>query len=354
MKNIYKDCYNEIKNKTILITGGTGSFGKSILYTLLKNFIPKKIIIFSRDEHKQWELSRNINSNIKLFKKNIGKVRFFLGDVRDLDRLNLACNQVDILIHAAALKHVPSAEYNPGEYIKTNVNGANNIISASLSNKVKKIIALSTDKAANPINLYGATKLVSDKLFVAANNIVGKNKTIFSIVRYGNVVGSRGSIIPIFKNLSKNYNNKIPITDIEMTRFFITLQQGVNFVLKSLTRMQGGEIFVPKIPSVKIIDLIRFIAPKNKVKVIGIRPGEKLHEVLCPKDDSYHTIEFKYHYVIFPTLNLNDLNKNFFINKIKEKGKFVKKNFEYNSLNNSNYINNVELKKIINATDYTL
>lgn len=269
--------------KNILITGGTGSFGKQYTKTLLKHYKPNKIVIFSRDELKQYEMAQVYNHSC---------MRYFLGDVRDETRLKEATNGIDYIIHAAALKQVPAAEYNPMECIKTNIYGAQNLISAALSNGVEKVIALSTDKAANPINLYGATKLASDKLFVAANNMAGSRKTRFSVVRYGNVIGSRGSVVPFFQKLLLENVKELPITDIEMTRFMITLEQGVDFVLKNFTRMLGGETFVPKIPSMKITDVALALAPNLPHKIIGIRPGEKIHEVMCPKDDSHITYEF--------------------------------------------------------------
>ena len=260
-------------------------------------------------------------------------MRYFIGDVRDGDRLKQAMNDVDFVIHAAALKQVPAAEYNPMECIKTNVHGAENVIQAAFANNVEKVIALSTDKAANPINLYGATKLASDKLFVAANNMAGGYQTRFAVVRYGNVAGSRGSVVPFFKNLIENDADHLPITDDQMTRFWISLQEGVDFVLKNFARMQGGEIFVPKIPSVRIVDLASAMAPDLPQKIIGIRPGEKLHEIMCPKDDSHLTLEFDDHFVIQPTIQLTfkiDHTKN----KMGETGHPVEQGFEYNSGNN--------------------
>jgi len=324
-------------NKNILITGGTGSFGKKFSKYLITKFKPKKIIIYSRDELKQFEMQQTFNQ--KCF-------RYFIGDVRDLNRLILAMNGVDIVVHAAALKQVPAAEYNPMECIKTNINGAQNVIDASLANKVKKVLALSTDKAANPINLYGATKLVSDKLFIAANNIVGVEKTIFSVVRYGNVVGSRGSVVPFFKSLIDRKSNELPITHPEMTRFWITLDQGVAFVINSLKLMKGGEIFVPKIPSVKIIDLAKAMAPNTKTRIIGIRPGEKIHEIMCPNDDSHLTIEFKNYFIITPSIKITHL-QNYNKNKLGENGKKVNKNFEYSSGTNSNFLS-VKKLRILN------
>lgn len=317
-------------NKNILITGGTGSFGKYYTKTLLDRYRPKKIIIYSRDELKQFEMQQQFPQDC---------VRFFIGDVRDRDRLAMAMRGVDYVIHAAALKQVPAAEYNPMECIKTNVHGAENIIQAALACKVGKVIALSTDKAANPINLYGATKLCSDKLFVAANNLVGHDRpTRFSVVRYGNVVGSRGSVVPFFKKMIAEGCDQLPVTDERMTRFWITLQQGVAFVLKNFERMQGGEIFVPKIPSVRITDLAEAMAPSIPTKVIGIRPGEKLHEVMCPQDDSHLTVEFEDHYVIKPTITFWGKNLDYVTNALGESGRPVEQGFEYNSGTNPHFL----------------
>ena len=323
--------------KTILITGGTGSFGKKYVKTLLAKFTPKKIIIYSRDELKQFEMQQTFNQ---------GCMRYFIGDVRDGERLQRAMKGVDYVIHAAALKQVPAAEYNPMECIKTNVMGAENVIMAAIDNGVKKVIALSTDKAANPVNLYGATKLCSDKLFVAANNIAGGHDTVFSVVRYGNVVGSRGSVVPFFDKLIKEGTDHLPITHKEMTRFWITLQGGVDFVLKNFERMLGGEIFVPKIPSIRITDLATSLAPDLPLKIVGIRPGEKLHEVMCPMDDSYHTFVFEDHYVIAPTITFYSRSNNFSSNALGETGTAVNQGFEYNSQNNPHFLSIEELKEL--------
>lgn len=323
--------------KNILITGGTGSFGKKYTKILLEKYKPNKIIIYSRDELKQYEMSQDFNNSC---------MRYFIGDVRDAARLKKAMKDVDFVIHAAALKHVPIAEYNPMECIKTNIMGAQNVIDAALENKVKKIIALSTDKAANPVNLYGATKLASDKLFVAANNLVGSQNTQFSVVRYGNVVGSRGSVVPYFQKLLKEKVDELPITDEKMTRFFITLEQGVEFVLKNFERMQGGEIFVPKIPSMKIVDMAEAMAPNLPHKIIGIRPGEKLHEIMCPADDSHLTYEFDDHYVISPTIQFAQ-RRDYSKNLLGEIGKKVSQGFEYNSGNNTIWLDSDELLKMI-------
>lgn len=282
----------DLNDKVVLITGGTGSFGRQFVETVLKNYRPKKVIIFSRDELKQNKMAEDLS--------NTGDVaiRYFIGDVRDRDRLHRAFDGVDVVAHAAALKQVPACEYNPLEAIKTNVLGAANVIDAAIDCGVKKVIALSTDKAANPINLYGATKLCSDKLFVAANNYSGFHDTHFSVVRYGNVAGSRGSVLPFF--LKMKGKGRIPITDPRMTRFWLTLEQGVGFVLSSLARMKGGEIFVPKIPSMKVLDLAQAVAPGCPTEVVGIRPGEKLHEVMVPEDDAHHTVSYPDYFAILP------------------------------------------------------
>ena len=321
-------------NKSVLITGGTGSFGHQFIKTTLEYYQPRKLIVYSRDELKQFEMQQKFNAPC---------MRYFIGDVRDCERLILATQDVDYIIHAAALKQVPAAEYNPMECIKTNIHGAENVIKAALANNVLKVIALSTDKAANPINLYGATKLASDKLFVAANNMTGHRETCFSVVRYGNVVGSRGSVVPFFKKLIVEKNEYLPITHNEMTRFWITLQQGVDFVLKNFQRMKGGEIFVPKIPSIKIADLAAVMAPDLPQKIIGIRPGEKLHEVMCPADDSHLTLEFEDHFVMRPTIEFNTRENNFHINNLKEKSAPVAQGFEYNSGNNPHFLTHEEI-----------
>ncbi|VEJ06092.1 UDP-N-acetylglucosamine 4,6-dehydratase (inverting) [Helicobacter pullorum] len=322
--------------KNILITGGTGSFGKQYTKTLLERYKPQKIVIFSRDELKQYEMAQVYNQPC---------MRYFLGDVRDESRLKEATNGIDYIIHAAALKQVPAAEYNPTECIKTNIYGAQNVIAAALANGVEKVIALSTDKAANPINLYGATKLASDKLFVAANNMAGSRKTRFSVVRYGNVIGSRGSVVPFFKKLIKEGAREIPITDIEMTRFMITLQQGVDFVLKNFERMKGGETFIPKIPSMKIIDVANALAPNLPHKIIGIRPGEKIHETMCPSDDSHITYEFADYFVIAPTIQFNFIT-DFSVNALGESGKLVQRGFEYNSGSNTEWLSKEEFLEL--------
>lgn len=329
-----------LNGKNILITGGTGSFGKQFVRTILKRFKPNKIIIYSRDELKQYEMAQKYNHEC---------MRYFIGDVRDLPRLQKAMCGVDYVVHAAALKHVPIAEYNPMECIKTNVMGAQNVIDACIANNVKKIVALSTDKAASPANLYGASKLVSDKLFVAANNLTGGSAIQFSVVRYGNVLGSRGSVVPFFEKLIAGGATKLPITEPSMTRFWITLQEGVDFVLKNFQRMQGGEIFVPKIPSMKVIEVARAIAPHLEQEIIGIRPGEKLHEVMCPLDDSHITLEFEDHFVIKPSIVFTE-PANYSVNGLKEVGKSVKIGFEYNSRDNTIWLTHEDLLKKVEAT----
>ncbi len=323
-------------DKTILITGGTGSFGKVFVRRLLNDYKPKKVIIFSRDELKQFEMSQEFNDPC---------MRYFIGNVRDKERLKQAMRGVDYVVHAAALKQVPAAEYNPMECIKTNIHGAENVIHAAIYNKVEKVIALSTDKAANPINLYGATKLCSDKLFVSANNMVGDLPTRFSVVRYGNVMGSRGSVLPFFKKLVANGATVLPVTHEEMTRFWITLDQGIEFVIKNFQRMHGGEIFVPKIPSMRITDLVKSFGDNVTYKIVGIRPGEKLHEIMCPADDSHLTLEFDDHFVIQPTIQFSHA-VNHKVNLLGEIGNSVKTGFEYNSGTNYDFLSVGELKEM--------
>ncbi|WP_028300832.1 UDP-N-acetylglucosamine 4,6-dehydratase (inverting) [Oceanospirillum beijerinckii] len=326
-------------NATILITGGTGSFGKKYTQIILEKYKPKKIIIFSRDELKQFEMQQIFNDPC---------MRYFIGDVRDSSRMMEAMDGVDYVIHAAAMKQVPAAEYNPMECIKTNIDGAENVIKAAIANNVKQVIGLSTDKAANPINLYGATKLASDKLFVAANNMVGSRDTKFSVVRYGNVVGSRGSVVPFFRKLIQQGCDELPITHTDMTRFMITLRQGVEFVLRNFERMHGGEIFVPKIPSMRMTELAKALAPELKHKVIGIRPGEKLHEIMCPADDSHLTLEFSDHYVICPTIQFAN-QADFSENRLGEKGTPVAQGFEYNSGNNTDWLSHEQFLAMANS-----
>ena len=334
-----------LNNKSILITGGTGTFGKAFVKKILHNYKIKRLVVFSRDEFKQYEMSKTFPTS------KYPCMRYFIGDVRDKDRLDQAFDNIDIVIHAAALKQVDTAEYNPFEYISTNIMGAENVIRASLNNNIKQVIALSTDKAASPINLYGATKLCSDKLFIAANNITGSKKIKFSVVRYGNVLGSRGSVVPMFLNLN---GKEFPITDKRMTRFNITIDQAVNFVLTCMQHSFGGEIFVPKIPSYRIIDVVKAINPNCKIKTIGIRPGEKLHEEMITLSDGFNSLELKNFFVILPRLNLSKnynktqneyVLKNYYLKK--KKAKRLPDNFSYNSLNNPKYLSIKEIKKII-------
>ncbi len=324
-----------LNDKVVLVTGGTGSFGKKFVETVLRLYEPQKLIVFSRDELKQFEMSQRFPVS------KYPSIRYFIGDVRDRDRLNRAFDGVDIVVHAAALKQVPAAEYNPIEAVKTNVLGAANIIDAAIDQNVKKVIALSTDKAANPINLYGATKLCSDKLFVSANNYSGYHRTRFSVVRYGNVVGSRGSVIPFF--LGKRADGVLPITDPRMTRFWITLDQGVQFVLESLDRMHGGEIFVPKIPSMNIMDLARTIAPECRTEIVGIRPGEKLHEIMVPQDDARHTYEHDRYFAVLPAFHDWDLNG--YIEK--NGGRRCADGFSYSSDTNTEWLSADDLREML-------
>lgn len=324
-----------LNNKSILITGGTGSFGNHFIEYVLNNYNPKKIIIYSRDEYKQFIMSNK-------FKKYEDILRFFIGDVRDKARLSRALNNVDYVIHAAALKQVPACEYNPMEAVKTNINGAMNVVDAVLdSPSVKKVVALSTDKSVNPINLYGGTKLVSDKLFIAANSYVGERNLNFSVVRYGNVAGSRGSVIPFFKKIIDSGKVELPITDYRMTRFWISLEQGVELVIKALEEAQGGETFISKIPSFKITDLAQAMLPGCEMTEIGIREGEKLHEIMITREDSLTTYEYDKHYIIYPHYNWWNENS------IIQGGKKVKTEFEYSSGINNEWLNIEELKNKI-------
>lgn len=318
----------KLKNKTILVTGGTGSFGKKFISTVLKQDV-KKVIVFSRDELKQYEMAQEFTDS---------RIRFFIGDVRDKDRLYRAFDGVDIVIHAAALKHVGACEYNPFEAVKTNIHGAQNIIEAAIDRGVEKVIALSTDKAASPLNLYGATKLASDKLFVAANSYVGEKNTRFAVVRYGNVVGSRGSVVPFFKKIKST--GIVPITDERMTRFWITLDQGVQFVLDNLDRMYGGEIFVPKIPSMNVTDLAKAIAPECKVEIVGIRPGEKLHEAMITEDDARQTLEYDSYFIIQPEFP-------WWSEEYRHGGRKLAEGFKYTSDLNDNWLSIEELKSLV-------
>jgi UDP-N-acetylglucosamine 4,6-dehydratase/5-epimerase len=326
-----------LNNKTIFITGGTGSFGKKFIETVLTKFEPKKVIVYSRDELKQFEMQQFWPDNGKI------PIRYFIGDVRDLERLKMAMKGVDIVVHAAALKQVPATEYNPFEAVKTNVLGGQNVIDAAFQSGVKKVLALSTDKAAAPINLYGATKLTSDKLFITANNYKGDQDIKFSVVRYGNVMGSRGSVIPFFH--SKKNSGIIPITDERMTRFNITLQKGVDFVLQCVENMWGGEVFVPKIPSYRIVDVAKAIAPECKHEIVGIRPGEKLHEEMITESDAMNTLEFDDYYVIVPSIRVWSKTK-FMNDSSGKKGRPCGDGFSYNSKSNNHYLSVNELREL--------
>lgn len=321
-----------LNNKTILVTGGTGSFGHHFVEYVLKHYKPKKVIIYSRDEYKQFLMENKYKDYRKV-------LRFFIGDVRDEERLKLAMKDVDFVIHAAALKQVPACEYNPNEAIKTNVNGAMNVINSCLAANVKKVVALSTDKAVNPINLYGGTKLVSDKLFTAANAYSGKDGTKFSVVRYGNVAGSRGSVIPFFQNIIENGGKELPITDYRMTRFWISLEQGVELVIKALEESRGGETFISKIPSFKITDLAEAMLPRCEKPEVGIREGEKLHEVMVTREDSLHTYEYEKHFIVYPHYNWWGEKD------IIPGGKLVTPEFEYSSGSNTEWLTVEELKE---------
>ncbi len=330
-----------LSNKSILVTGGTGSFGKKFIQTVLNDY-PEigRIVVYSRDEFKQFEMG-----NLPQFKKN-PRLRFFIGDVRDKERLYRAFDGIDIVIHAAALKQVPSCEYNPFETVKTNIFGAQNVIEAAIDRNIKKVVALSTDKACSPINLYGATKLCSDKLFISGNAYVGRHDTKFSVVRYGNVVGSRGSVIPFFKNLVASGAKELPITDFEMTRFWLTLEQAVEMVITALETMIGGELFVKKIPSMNIIDLAKAMAPDISLKEVGIRPGEKIHEMMISREDARNTLEFDKYYIIQPDFDWWNKSKR------HSDGKLVERNFEYHSGNNKEWLSVEQLRKMISEISY--
>ena len=328
-----------LNNKSILITGGTGSFGKQFTEMVLKNYDPKKIIIYSRDEFKQDVMRKDFTQK---FPEKVSKLRFFIGDVRDKDRLYRAFKGVDYVIHAAAMKQVPACEYNPFEAIKTNIHGAQNIVDAAIDCGVKKVIALSTDKAVNPINLYGGTKLVSDKLFVSANSYRGEEGTVFAVVRYGNVSGSRGSVIPFFRELLNNETTELPITDTRMTRFWMTLDDAVDLVVKAVEESKGGETYVFKNPSYTITDIAEAMNPGGKIKVVGIREGEKLHEVMITSDDSRGTYDYGDHYVIYP--NYIWWSKD---NYFKEGGTLIEEGWEYNSGTNAEWIDVETLRKKI-------
>jgi UDP-N-acetylglucosamine 4,6-dehydratase len=328
-----------LNNQTIFITGGTGSFGKKFVERIFQKYKPKKIIIYSRDEYKQFMMRQT-------FKKYDENIRYFIGDVRDSERLYRAFDGVDYVIHAAALKQVPACEYNPFEAVKTNIHGAENVINAAIDKGIKRVVALSTDKAVNPINLYGATKLASDKIFIAANAYAGLKETVFSVVRYGNVAGSRGSVIPFFKSLIDREEKELPITDIRMTRFWITLDEAVDLVFKALDESKGGETYISKIPSFKITELATAMLPNVKLKEVGIREGEKLHEVMITEYDSFYTYEYDNHYVIYPNFEWWDLDSHF-----TPGGKKVKEFFRYSSDNNTEWLDANELKRRLEGID---
>lgn len=323
-----------LNEKTILVTGGTGSFGKCFIKYVLEHYNPKKVIVYSRDEYKQFIMA----NDLKDYKK---KLRFFIGDVRDKNRLYRAFEGVDYVVHAAAMKQVPACEYNPIEAVKTNIDGAMNIIDAALDQNVKRVVALSTDKAVNPINLYGGTKLVSDKLFIAANAYAGAKDVNFSVVRYGNVAGSRGSVIPFFRNIIKNGGKELPITDYRMTRFWISLEEGVQLVMKALTEAKGGETFISKIPSFKITDLAQAVCPGCEMPEVGIREGEKLHEIMVTREDSMNTYEYDKHFIIYPHMEWWDKSR------IQPGGKKVEMGFEYSSGTNSKWLDVSQLKELL-------
>jgi UDP-N-acetylglucosamine 4,6-dehydratase len=329
-----------LNGKSILVTGGSGSFGQHFTAVVLERFQPKRLVIYSRDELKQYHMEQKFKAPC---------MRYFIGDVRDRPRLLQAMNGIDIVIHAAALKHIPVAEYNPSECIRTNVLGAENVIHTAIERDVEKVIALSTDKAASPVNLYGASKLMSDKLFVAANNITGRHPTRFAVVRYGNVLNSRGSVVPLFRRLLRQGTEFLPITDLAMTRFSITLTEGVQFVLDSLDRMHGGEIFVPKLPSLRIVDLAEAMSPGLPTRVIGVRPGEKLHEVMCPRDDSRLTLDFGTHFVIQPAIRFVDSDVDFSVDRLQKQGVSVENGFEYSSETNPHFLSIAELRSLLDT-----
>ncbi|MDP6722319.1 MAG: UDP-N-acetylglucosamine 4,6-dehydratase (inverting) [Pirellulaceae bacterium] len=330
---------SDLSGRSILVTGGTGSFGRAFISTVLRKHKPRKLVVFSRDELKQHEMQSNPS-----FSDGADILRFYIGDVRDADRLEMAMRDIDVVIHAAALKHVPIAEYNPFECIRTNVHGAENVVSAALRAGVKRVIGLSTDKAVNPVSLYGASKLAADKIFVAANNLAGADGPRFAIVRYGNVLGSRGSVLPLFQRLVSTGVKTLPITDPRMTRFWITLEQSVEFVLSSLSRMHGGELFVPKIPSMRVADLARAVAPDLDHEIIGIRPGEKLHEVLLTEDDSRTTRAFDDRYVIVPMYHFWSARHD-----VEQLGEPVAEGFRYASDNNEQWLSSADIRKLLDV-----
>ncbi len=331
----------DLNEKSILVTGATGFFGQQFVRTVVERFAPRRLIVFSRDELKQSEMQRHFPVSRYPF------MRYFIGDVRDMLRLEVAMRNVEIVVHAAAMKQVPTAEYNPFECVRTNIHGAENVVNAAMRAGVQRVIALSTDKAANPVNLYGATKLASDKIFIAANNMSGEDGTLFAVVRYGNVLGSRGSVVPFFRKLIADGATALPITDERMTRFWITVGQGVDFVLAGLDRMTGGEIFVPKLPSMKITDLAQAMLPGCRFDIVGIRPGEKLHEIMVPRDDARMTLEFDDHYVIAPAFHF--WSRNDYLNS--NGGQSCSENFEYCSDRNDRWLNADDLRRYLDADD---
>ena len=330
-----------LDGQSILVTGGTGSFGRRFVETVLERYKPQRLIIFSRDELKQFEMAQQLPES------EHPCLRYFVGDVRDRNRLMRACARIDVIVHAAAMKQIIAAEYNPTECIATNIKGAENLIDAAIENDVKRVVALSTDKAANPINLYGATKLCSDKLFVAANNLAGKHHTRFSVVRYGNVVGSRGSVIPFFKKLAAEGKTVLPITHPEMTRFVITLDEGVEFVLNALRDMFGGEVLIPKLPSMKMMDLVPLIVPGGTHEIVGIRAGEKLHEVMIPKEEARNSVDMGDHYIIQPASHW--WNVTAFMERVKQRGKLIEQPFEYASDTNEWWLAGDELRALVES-----
>ena len=332
-----------LDDRSILVTGATGSFGQRFVETVLARYKPRRLVIFSRDEMKQFEMQQRFGE------ADYPCLRYFIGDVRDRNRMMRACAGVDIVVHAAAMKQIPATERNPIECIATNIIGAENVVEAAIERDVERVIALSTDKAANPINLYGATKLCSDKLFIAANNLAGKHRTRFAVVRYGNVIGSRGSVVPYFKKLVANGQTTLPVTHEEMTRFVITIDQGVEFVLRSLAEMTGGELFVPKQPSVRIVSLVPLIDANASYEVVGIRPGEKLHEVMIPYEESHNCIDMGDCYVIQPAYHWWDVSK--FLDRVNKEGRPVTESFEYSSKTNTWWLTEDELKKLVDAVD---
>jgi UDP-N-acetylglucosamine 4,6-dehydratase len=328
--------------RTVLVTGGAGYFGTRLIRTLFERYDPEKVVVYSRDEWKHSRLRRDVDSPA---------LRLIIGDVRDADRLDQAMRGVDVVVHAAALKQLPVAEYNPMECIRTNVHGADNVINAALGHDVGMVIALSSDKAANPISLYGASKLAADKLFIAANDLRAGRRTRFSVVRHGNLAGSRGSVLPLFKHLLSRGDRELPVTDKRTTRFWLTPQQCVDFVLRGFRRMQGGEIFVPRTPSMRIVDLVESLAGDVSIREVGLRPGEKLHEVLCPADDAHRTLEFDDHFVIHPGRTLHDLDADYEVNPLNERGRRVPEGREYNSRDNPHFLSVEELRRLNDEID---